>query len=154
MSHSIHSIERSGEVTGIEHGMAQIRLAPSSGCSGCGSRGTCSSGNAAAQVVTLHLPAGTRVGDQVSVSISASSMTLAAILGYVLPPLGLLAGAVIASLFFTGDAAAVLGAGLGLASGFVLMRQLSRTTYFRKQQPSACSTSSPPVSEISEGDLA
>lgn len=145
------SIERSGEVTGIEQGLAMIRLAQSSGCSGCGSRGTCSSGNAPAQIVSLRLPAGTRVGDQVSVSISAASMTLAAILGYVLPPSGLLAGAVIASVFFVGDAAAVLGAGLGLACGFILMRLLSRTSFFRKQQPSVCPDSAP---TISEGELA
>ena len=149
-----NAIERDGVVTGIDHGLAQIRLAQSSGCSGCGSRGSCSSANAPAQIVSLHLPAGTRVGDQVSVSISAASMTLAAILGYVLPPVGLLAGAVIASLFFTGDAPAVLGAGLGLASGFILMRQISRTAFFRKQQPSVCPTSSPLEPEISEGELA
>jgi len=154
MKHSMNSIERDGEVTGIDHGLARIRLAQSSGCSGCGSRGSCSSANTPTQFVTLRLPADTRVGDQVSVSISAASMTLSALLGYVLPPVGLLAGAVIASLFFAGDAPAVLGAGLGLTSGFILMRQISRTTFFRKQQPSVCRTSSPIEPEISEGELA
>jgi len=152
-----NAIERSGEVTSIEQGVAQIRLAQSSGCSGCGSRGSCSSASVPTQIVTLHLSTDTRVGDQVSVSISAASMTLVAMLGYVLPPVGLLAGAVIASLFFAGDAPAVLGAGLGLASGFILMRQISRTAFFRKQQPSVCRTSSPlafEVPEISEGELA
>ena len=155
---SIHAIQRSGEVTGIKHGLAQIQLAQTSGCSGCSSRGTCSSANTPTQIVSLQMPANTRVGDQVSVTISAASMTLVAILGYVLPPVGLLAGAVIASLFFVGDAAAVLGAGLGLATGFVLMRLISRTAFFRKLQPSVCRTADaltvPLTTHSSEGELA
>ena len=135
----IDLIERSGEVIGFKQGMAQIRLERESGCSACGSRGTCASGSAAAQVIHLSLPVGTKLGDQVTVSVPAASVTLAALLGYLLPPVCLLAGAIAASTGYDGDAAAVLGAGLGFVAGLLLARLISRFVFGRETVPSICS---------------
>jgi len=135
----IDTVERSGEVIGFENGVAQIRLERPSGCSGCGSRGTCASGSAAAQVIHMSLPEHTRPGDQVTVSMPASSVTLAALLGYLLPPVSLLLGAIVASTCYESDAAAVLGAGLGFVAGLLLARLISRFVFGRETVPSICS---------------
>ena len=106
-------VECRGEVIRLVHGAALIRLerAPSS-CGGCSSRGTCSSGHAPTQEVLMAMPQGTKIGDQVSVSMPSSSVALAAVLGYLLPPVFLLLGAIVADSCFGGDAAAVLGLAL------------------------------------------
>lgn len=135
----IDTVERSGEIVSFEQGVAQIRLEPPSGCSGCGSRGACASGSAAAQVIHMSLPAGTKPGDQVTVSIPSSSVTLAALLGYLLPLVCLLAGAIVAATCYEGDAAAVLGAGFGFVAGLLLARLISRFVFGRETVPSICS---------------
>jgi len=135
----IDLVERSGEVIGFDHGVAQIRLErASSGCSGCGSRGTCASGNAAAQVVKMHMPERTRVGDHVTVSMPSSSVALAALLGYLLPPTGLLVGAIVASLLYGTDLAAVFGAGVGFVVGLLLARLISSFAFGREAMSSDC----------------
>jgi len=135
----IDALETRGEVIGFAHGMAQIRVErASSGCAGCGSRGACASGPASAQVIRMHLSDTPRVGDQVTVSMPSSSIALAALLGYLLPPVGLLLGAVIAAGTFDGDAAAVLGAGLGFVAGLLLARLISHFTFDRGLAPSVC----------------
>ncbi len=136
----IDLIERNGEVIGFERGMAQIRLERESGCSACGSRGSCASGSAAAQVIHMVLPERTRLGDQVTVSMPSSSVALAALLGYLLPPVCLLIGAMLAAASYEGDAAAVLGAGLGFVAGLLLARLISRFVFGRGSLPSICRT--------------
>ena len=122
----IDTVERSGEVIGFVDGRAEIRMErASSACSGCGSRGTCASGNGSAQVVQMRVSGQTRIGDHVTVSMPSSSVALAALLGYLLPPASLLFGAIAASLYFGSDLAAVLGAGLGFAAGLLLARLMS-----------------------------
>ncbi len=140
----IDSIERSGEVVGFEHGLAQIRLERASGCNGCGSRGTCASGSAAAQLIHLPLPEHTRLGDHLTVSMPSSSVALAALLGYLLPPLALLAGAIIAATCYESDGAAVLGAGLGFVAGLLLARLISNYAFGRGLTPSVCHPVSQP----------
>ena len=139
----IERSERSGEVIGFVQGMAQIRLQRESGCSACGNRGTCASGSAAAQVIHLSLPEHTRLGDQVTVSMPSSSVTLAALLGYLLPPVCLLAGAIVAAACDADDAAAVLGAGLGFVAGLLLARLFSHFIFGRGLSPSVCNPGSP-----------
>jgi len=137
-------VERDGEVVGFAQGVAKVRLErASSGCSGCGSRGTCASGNAAAQVIEMRLSDHTRIGDHVTVSMPSSSVTLAALLGYLLPPVSLLVGAVMASLLYGSDLAAVLGAALGLVAGLLLARLISRFAFGRRAASSACDSGFP-----------
>ena len=141
----IDALEHRGEVIGLDHGMAQIRMQRASGCAGCGSRGTCASGQASAQIIQMHLSGSPRVGDQITISMPQSSIALAALLGYLLPPVGLLLGAVIAAGSFDGDAAAVLGAGLGFVAGLLLARLISHFTFDRGLAPSVCNHGFPPA---------
>jgi len=121
-------VERQGTVVGFAHGLAKISLARQAGCSGCGSRGSCASGSAAEQVVLMPMSERARLGDQVTVSMPASSVALAALLGYLLPPVCLLLGAVGAASVYEGDLAAVLGAGFGLVAGLLLARLIAHFT--------------------------
>ncbi len=118
-------IERRGEVVGFERGLARVRLErAASACAGCGSRGTCASG--ATQLIHLRLPEETRLGDRIMVSMPASSVAAAGLLGYLLPSASLIAGAVAAAAFFDGDGAAVLGAALGFIAGLLAARVIAR----------------------------
>lgn len=132
------TIKRNGEVVGFARGMAQVRLERDAGCSACGSRATCASGNSAAELIRLSLPAHTHVGDRVTVSIPAASLTLAAVLGYLLPPVSLLAGAIAANILFGNDVAAVLGAGAGFASGLLLARVTSSLAFGKEFSTTLC----------------
>ena len=103
------SIERCGEVIRVARGVAQIRLEANAGCAGCGSRHTCASGDAAPLMIELAVPGKVQAGARVTIAMPASSLTLAALLGYLLPPVALLIGAIVANLAFGNDLAAVLG---------------------------------------------
>lgn len=133
-----NNVERRGEVVGFGHGMAQVRMQPASGCSACGSRSTCSTGHAAGQVINLSLPGHIQLGDQIAVTMPAASIAQAALIGYLLPPVALLLGALIAATCFEGDAAAVLGAGLGFSAGLLLVRLISNHSFGRGLAPFAC----------------
>jgi len=138
-------VECRGEVIGLVHGTALVRLerAPSS-CGGCSSRGTCSSGHAPTQEVLMEMPEGTKIGDQVTVSMPSSSLALAAVVGYLLPPVFLLLGAIVADSYFAGDAAAVLGAAIGLLLGLLVARLASRFTFGQGFSSAACDSVLPP----------
>ena len=56
----------------------------------------------------------------------AQRLGIGAVLGYLLPALGLLLGAVIATVLFSGDLPAVLGAVLGLVTGLIVVRLASK----------------------------
>ncbi len=131
-------VERGGQVVGFDGGQALVRLENASACGNCGSRGTCASGGKAAQVIRMDLPAGSKPGDRVTVSMPSSSIAQAALLGYLLPPTGLLAGAIAGATRYGGDAAAVLGAGLGLVAGVLLARLLSHFVFGRGMVPAVC----------------
>ena len=62
----------------------------------------------------MTLIAATVPGAHVTVSLPESSVALAAVLGYLLPALGLLFGALVAGVFFSGDLPAVLAGGFCL----------------------------------------
>jgi positive regulator of sigma E activity len=132
-------IECHGEVIGLVHGAARIRLerAPSS-CGGCSSRSTCASGQTPSQEVLIEMPQGTKIGDQVTVSMPSSSVALAALLGYLLPPVFLLLGAITADSYFGGDAAAVLGAASGLLLGLLVARIAAHFTFGQGFSSAAC----------------
>jgi positive regulator of sigma E activity len=117
--------ERHGTVVGFADGLAQISLAHDAGCGGCASRGHCASGGAAPQLIALALPEHTRLGDAVTIATPSSSLALAALTGYLLPPLCLLLGALGAASCYAGDLAAVLGAAFGLLAGLLLVRLIA-----------------------------
>jgi positive regulator of sigma E activity len=139
-------------VLGIELGVATVRLEAAAGCSSCGSRGTCAAAGAAPQIVRLPLARKLAPGDRVTVSMPESSVALVALIGYLVPPLGLMAGSVAATFALGGsgfepDTAAVLGGALGLVSGLFIARAMARISFGRRLLPSVCHP------ETTSGDL-
>ncbi len=137
--------EREGIVIGTRAGVTRIQVQPAAACAGCGSRGSCTSASASAkpQFVDVRLPAPAVPGAQVTLSLPESSIALAAVLGYLLPAIGLLLGAVIAAVLFTGDLPAVLGAVLGLLAGLLGVRFASGRFCGSTMTPRVCP--SPPL---------
>ncbi|WP_153108740.1 SoxR reducing system RseC family protein [Propionivibrio limicola] len=141
----METIKREGQVIQIVRGKAKIRLEQEPACASCGSRSSC--GTAEGKLVELALPsdvrAGARVGDFVSVSLPASTLTWAALLGYVVPPVGLLAGAIVASSIFAGDVAPSLGAAAGFFAGLLVARLIVRSALGQGFQPTVCQSGAP-----------
>lgn len=134
-----HSLERSGRVIGFAGGDAMVSVERASACGACGSRGTCASGGSA-QVIRIPAPPGLQAGDRIRLSMPSSTVALGAVIGYLLPPVCLLAGAVIAGAGGAGDGIAVAGAGIGLAAGLLLARLISRFAFRRGFDAAACGT--------------
>ncbi len=142
--------EREGVVVGSHAGITRIRLEQAAACAGCGSRGTCASASVSSkpQFLDVRLSAPAVPGAHVTLSLPESSVALAAVLGYLFPALGLLLGAVIAAVFFTGDLPAVLGAVLGLLAGLLGVRLASRRFSGRYMTPRVC-PSTPLIGDFS-----
>lgn len=135
-------IERNGEVVGFVPGGAQIRLAGMAACGSCGARAACSSGNSAQMVNVKALPPTTQIGDQVCLTMPAASLARAALIGYLVPPVGLLLGAVTAFAWLGNDLAAVVGAALGFATGLIVVRQFSSAALSDRLAPTCTSMAS------------
>ena len=138
------SIAHTGQVRRVEAGQATIAVA-TSGCSSCGHAGGCGIGKLAGgrreTLITLPGMPGLGVGEHVTLELTESQITRAALLGYLMPALLLLTGAWLgnhsasAGITPDADASAALGAMLGLAAGLLLSRfsrplmpRLSRST--------------------------
>jgi sigma-E factor negative regulatory protein RseC len=117
-------ISRRGFVSAIEGGRAHISVA-SVGCSSCGHAGGCGIGQLAGRrrETILTLPAtGLHPGQAVSLELDESRVVRAALLGYLLPAVLLLAGAVAGERAGMGEPAAALGALAGLTIGLLMTR--------------------------------
>ena len=96
------------------------------------------SSSATPQFIDVRASAATVPGAHVTVSLPESSVALAAVLGYLLPALGLLFGALVAGVFFFGDLPAVLGAVLGLVAGLIVVRLSSKRFSGSVMTPAVC----------------
>ena len=139
----METIERKGQVIRFERGVAKIRLEQAAGCASCGSRNSCSSAEPAGQVVSMPMSGPVAAGEFVSVSMPAATVTSAALVGYVIPPFGLLLGAIFASFINDSDVATSLGAVLGFVAGLLLTRWLARFAFGQRLTPSVCRSDAP-----------
>lgn len=147
-------LEREGVVlsTVAAGGLARLRLQPSADCAGCSCRSACSADEAREQFVTVTLLKDAVPGERVRLQLPESALPLAALLGYLLPVVCLLAGAMLLCQVSDTDLAPVLGAVVGLAGGLLLVRRIARSPLAGALQASAChvadpSLSPPPLSE-------
>ncbi len=120
-----------GRVIEVRDGTAELRLTTTSSCHGCRAQAVCGSGRE--QSVRIAAPADLAVGDVVSLQLGEAQFSLGVAIGYLLPALTLLLGAILLS--FAGDAAAVVGAAIGLAIGILLVRLLARRRLADQLQP-------------------
>jgi sigma-E factor negative regulatory protein RseC len=109
-------------------GIAQVEPTAQSGCGGCASRSNCGvSGlgryfSARRKSIGVQCNADVQAGDELHLSMSEGDLIKAGLLAYLLPSVLALLGAGIATSNDLGDAAAVVGAGSGIAVGLLMGR--------------------------------
>ena len=147
-------LEREGVVlsTVAAGGCARLRLQPSAACAGCSCQPACSADDAHEQFVSVTLRKDAAPGERVRLQLPESALPLAALLGYLLPVVCLIAGAMLLRQVSDTDGAPVLSAVVGLAGGLLLVRRIARLPLAGALQVSAChvpdpSLSTPPLPE-------
>lgn len=123
---SEQEISHAGVVRAIDGDQALVAVQVA-GCAGCGQRRGCSIGRLAGtseKTVLVHVatPPGVQAGDAVRLAIGQDAAHRAALLGYLLPAMLMVAGGVAGQFVGAGDGAAVLGALAGLATGIAFPR--------------------------------
>lgn len=83
-----------GIVTSIGPGTARVRTLPSEACNGCPSCGTCNAQREDAEVEVIN-EVGAAIGDRILIDIKTSAYLKATFLLYVMPVIGLTAGAML-----------------------------------------------------------
>lgn len=121
-------IETTARVVSTTNGTVLVEASTQSGCGGCQSRSVCGvSGlgkyfSSNRKAIEVKCDAGVRTGDELQLSMSEGDMLKAGLLAYLLPSVLALVGAGLAASWGWGDVGAVLGAGVGIALGFMLGR--------------------------------
>lgn len=117
-----------GTVLSVEAGHALVQPDNPANCRACAEGRGCGGGLFARALAREGAPLSVEnrlqadVGDCVVLGTAGSGLLSAALLVYLMPLLALLAGAGLGQLLGGGDAPAMLGGGLGLATGFALLR--------------------------------
>jgi sigma-E factor negative regulatory protein RseC len=126
-------MERTGLITSIHAESMDITLQTAAHCASCASRSSCHGDSAS--TITVPLRAGVTIGQSVALSMAETTLTQSALLAYLLPPVCLLVGAGVGDSLAHTNPAAMGGALVGLASGFLLLRLLSRLFRHEQLQP-------------------
>lgn len=124
-------ITETGKVVAVSGDRVWVQTIRASACESCSARNGCGqralagvSGGRANQVLVTNT-LGARVGDEVTVAIEESALLGASLLVYALPLVLMVVGAVTGHQLSEGqDAAAMLGAALGMAAGFIFARRV------------------------------
>ncbi len=127
-------IEEQGRVVSVEGRWAVVEpVSQSSGCGHCSSSSSCGTASLA-RFFKPHQDryhalneSEARPGDQVIMGLDERALVASSIAMYILPLIGLIAGAVIVSQWFSAaEGWVLLGMGLGMISGFALARLYGR----------------------------
>jgi sigma-E factor negative regulatory protein RseC len=129
-------IEERGVVVGQGDGTALVRAHENPHCSGCAAAGSCRSGAGEERVVEALNEVGAREGDEVLMAIPSGALLKASFQVYMVPVLGVLAGAGAAQAVagaLAGPEAGGMAAGAGGLAGAVLA--VAGTKLFRRRYP-------------------
>ena len=116
------SLEEKGVVVEVRGEMAVVRAVPGSQCAGCGSAKYCHGGSGE-KTVEADNEIGARAGDSVVMTIQSGALLRASFRVYIIPVIGLLAGAGLTQLAvgrIAGPEAAGMAAGIGGLAGVIL----------------------------------
>ncbi len=113
-------MKQTGYVTEIKDGKMRVRVDRESACGGnCVSCKGCPTG---AVIAEYDVPDGVKVGDTVELTMPNSEFYKKAMLGYTVPTVLTIAGAVVGFWVSRNDGGSVIGAAAGLALGLILAR--------------------------------
>ncbi|MBC2729778.1 SoxR reducing system RseC family protein [Thiobacillus sp.] len=150
------SIETRARVLSVSGGKVWVEATSQQGCAACHSQSSCSvsglgkffSRNKPPVALSCDLPV--RPGEELVLNMSEADLLRAGLLGYVLPTVLAVAGAVAASLFKLGDAAAVASMAAGFVAGLAVARGFSRAPRIAVSQPAAFQQTHFPIIPIKE----
>jgi sigma-E factor negative regulatory protein RseC len=131
------TIETRTRVISIASGKVLVEASTEQGCAACHSQSTCGlSGlgkflNRGRAPVSVSCDLPLEPGDSLVMNVAESDLLRAGLLAYLLPTLLSVAGAIVATLFGLGDAAAAVSMLAGFAAGLVLARVFSRAPRFQ-----------------------
>lgn len=131
-------METRGRIVAVADGLAEVQIAAVSACGSCRSKSLCGTAAGDGRVLRVAATAAMRPGDEVTLQVAAGTVASGALLGYLMPALAVLAGAVAGAQLFGSDAAAAAGAGIGLALGLAALRLSSRLILRERLHPAAC----------------
>jgi sigma-E factor negative regulatory protein RseC len=122
---SANLIEHRGIVQRVDDGLAIVAM-ETSGCGSCGQGSSCGIGKMAAgrpaTLLTLPVSADIKAGDQVSIALPESKLTLSAVLGYLFPAFAMIFGAWLGAALEGSDGATALGAMIGFLGALAIAR--------------------------------
>ena len=132
-------VEEKGVVVEERGKLALVRAAESSSCAGCASAGICHGGGAERTVEAENI-VGARRGDKVVMTLPSGALLRASFQVYILPVIGLLAGAGITQVVvgrLAGQEAAGMAAGIGGLVGAAMTVVLLRVAGGKRSARSA-----------------
>jgi len=123
---SAPTIEHRGIVQSIDNGQAIVAM-ETAGCGCCSQSGSCGIGQMAsgrpATLLTLPISGNDlRAGDQVTIALPQSRLTVSALLGYLFPAFAMLLGAWLGATLDGSDGATALGAIGGFLGALAIAR--------------------------------
>jgi sigma-E factor negative regulatory protein RseC len=147
-------METRGRIAAIANGIAEVRIAAISACGSCRSQQSCGTAAAAAntQIVRVDATPGMHTGDEISLQMEAATVAGGALLGYLMPAVSVIGGAIAGSVWFGSDVAAAVGAGLGLSLGLLALRFSNRHIFRNGLHPAVCASSSTGMTNSLTGD--
>lgn len=126
-------IETRARVVSVGNGQARVEASSQQGCAACQSQSSCSVSGLGKffgrnkPPVAVACDLAVQPGDSLVLSLAESDLLRAGILAYLLPTVLSVLGAITASLFGLGDAAAVAATLAGFAAGLAIARAFFRT---------------------------
>lgn len=113
-------LERHGTVVATNPKSMTVRIQPEAACGACSQRSHCH----AERLIEIERPADARPGDEVTVGLPSTDLTLAALCAYLLPAAALIVGAVLGEML-AGTPGSMAGAVIGLLLALALSRWIS-----------------------------
>jgi len=120
---------KTGVVQSVRNGIAVVAVA-SGGCSSCGEKSGCAigrlSGDKKSSLIEVATSEAVSVGDSVTLSMPQVALHRAALIGYLVPAVALLIGAILGQAFTGTDVGAATGALAGLLAGMIPGRMIGK----------------------------
>lgn len=126
-------IETRARVVSVGNGQAWVEASSQQGCAACHAQSSCSVSGLGKYLgrnkppVAVACDLAVQPGDHLVLSLAESDLLRAGLLAYLLPTVLAVLGAVAASLFGLGDAAAAAAMLAGFAAGLAIARVFTRT---------------------------
>lgn len=149
-------IETRARVLSVSGGKVWVEATSQQGCAACHSQSSCSVSGLGKffsrnkPPVALACDLSVRPGEELVLNMTEADLLRAGLLGYVLPTVLAVAGAVAASLFKLGDAAAAAAMAAGFVAGLAIARGLSHAPRIAISRSPALQAAPFPIIPIKE----